>query len=435
MKAECDVVVIGAGAAGLMATAQLSRNSRHVVCLEAADRAGGRILTIHDPLSPLAIELGAEFVHGRPPEIWELIRSANLMAYEHTADALYLAHGRALKEKEVGEIADRALSQMAKSGRHEDESFEDYLRRSRQRPDVKNWARAYIEGFNAARKELISVASLRQDAEAADAIEGDRTFRIPGGYDSIIISLLRSIPHHESVVQLNSVVERVKWRRGFIEIEYRSGLDNRKATLRGRQLIVTVPLGVLQATAPSRGAIQFDPEPGGILKAAASLKFGQVYRVTFRFRNAFWEEDEKLKQMGFLLSQEKRFPTWWTTNPVISPVLTGWTAGSAADQFRSFERSQIVAEALSSLARILDRKIPHPETAHFHDWRSDPFFRGAYSYVPVNGLPARKALSKPVDATLFFAGEATDLNGHASTVHGAIASGARAAEQILSGGN
>lgn len=86
---------------------------------------------------------------------------------------------------------------------------------------------------------------------------------------------------------------------------------------------------------------------------------------------------------------------------------------------------------LGSLARILDRKIPRPAAIYFHDWHGDPFFRGAYSYVPVNALPAREALSKPVDGTLFFAGEATDTNGHGSTVHGAIASGIRAAEQAL----
>ena len=189
---------------------------------------------------------------------------------------------------------------------------------------------------------------------------------------------------------------------------------------------MTVPLGVLQA-----GAIQFDPEPRAILKAAAALRFGQVYRVTLRFQNSFWEEDERLKRAGFLISQDKRFFAWWTMHPLIAPMLTGWMAGSAADQFRSSSRSRIASEALQSLARILNGKIPRPEAIYFHNWRTDPFFRGAYSYVPVNGLPARELLAKPVDDTLFFAGEATNLEGHGSTVHGAIASGRRAADLAI----
>jgi monoamine oxidase len=431
-RTDCDIVIIGAGVAGLAAAATLSRAGKDVRCLEATDRIGGRILTVHDPLAPLAIELGAEFVHGRPPETWDLIRTIGLTAYEHTSHALHIHRGRILNEKEVGEMADRVLSRLAKSVKRKDESFEEFLRRSHQRPEIKNWARLHIEGFNAARKELISAASLKQDAEAAEEIEGDRTFRIPGGYDSIALALLRSSPDHHAIVQLNSIVERVVWRRGLVEVRYRSALDNEKAKLRCRQLIVTVPLGVLQAAPLSLGAIHFDPQPREIIKAAEALAFGQVYRITFRFRHAFWDEDERLKRVGFLLSKEKLFPTWWTTHPIDSPLLTGWTAGSAADPLRSADQSALVTEALRSLARILNRKVPRPEAIYFHDWHADPFFRGAYSYVPVNALAARKALSKAVDDTLFFAGEATETNGHGSTVHGAIASGVRVAAQIQS---
>jgi monoamine oxidase len=427
---SCDVVIIGAGVAGLAATATLVRAGHDVRCLEATDRVGGRILTVHDPFAPLAIELGAEFVHGRPQETWDVIRSAGLTAFEHTDQALHLDHGRILKEKKVGEIADRVLSTMAKALRRKDESFQDYLARSRQSPDVKSWARVHVEGFNAAHNELISVAALTEDQGAGEKIEGDRIFRILGGYDLIPISLLRSIPDYQSIVQLNSIVERVAWRRGSVEVHYRSALDNRETALRCRQLIVTVTLGVLQAAPPSPGAIRFDPEPTNIFKAAGSLKFGHVYRVTFRFRTSFWEEDEEFKRAGFLLSKDPRFFAWWTTHPIVSPLLTGWTAGSAADQIVNSDRPSIAAQALGSLERILNRKIPPAEAVYFHDWHADPFFRGAYSYVPVNALAARKALCKPVDGTLFFAGEATSLTGRGGTVDGALASGSRAANDV-----
>lgn len=417
---NCDVVIIGAGVAGLAAAGTLARAGKRVLCLEATDRVGGRILTVHDPLAPLPIELGAEFVHGRPRETWDFIRAANLTAFEHTADALHINGGRAAATKQVGEVADRVLSQMAKSTRRKDESFEDYLRQSHYSSQIKSWARIHVEGFNAAHAKLISVASLIQDAQAAEKIDGDRAFRVVGGYDSIPTALLRSIPDYHSVLRLNTVVERIEWRRGAVRVKAGD------VTLRCRKLIVTVPLGVLQAAAHSPGSIQFDPEPTEILQAARTLEFGQVYRITFRFGHAFWEDDERFRRVGFLISNDKQFFAWWTTHPIISPLLTSWCAGSAADQFLAADRSTIVADAHASLGRILNRQAPRPEAVFFHDWHSDPLFRGAYSYAPAGGLAARETLAQPLDNTLFFAGEATELEGHSATVHGAIASGVRA---------
>jgi monoamine oxidase len=218
----------------------------------------------------------------------------------------------------------------------------------------------------------------------------------------------------------------------LVAVDYRSALTNQAATLRCRQLLITVPLGVLQARPSSLGAIRFSPEPGEVLRAARRLEFGQVYRVNLRFRKAFWEEDERFQKVGFIFSKQKRFSTWWTTHPVFSPILTGWTAGSAADQFLDADANVITREALASLGRIMKRTIPDPESIYFHDWHNDPFFRGAYSYVPVNALPARKTMAQPVHGTLFFVGEATETGGHTGTVHGAIASGLRAAASLIS---
>jgi monoamine oxidase len=69
-----DVIVVGAGAAGLAATSELAPSGLLVVVLEARDRIGGRIFTLTDSQLPSPIELGAEFIHGRPPEIWDLLR-------------------------------------------------------------------------------------------------------------------------------------------------------------------------------------------------------------------------------------------------------------------------------------------------------------------------------------------------------------------------
>ena len=75
-RSDCDIVIIGAGVSGLAATSMLAAAGLKAICLEATGRVGGRILTVHDPLAPIPIELGAEFVHGLPPETWNLIRTA-----------------------------------------------------------------------------------------------------------------------------------------------------------------------------------------------------------------------------------------------------------------------------------------------------------------------------------------------------------------------
>jgi monoamine oxidase len=322
------------------------------------------------------------------------------------------------------------FSAAAKSRQPSDESFAQFLRRSRSPAQAKMQAARQVEGFDAARQELISLASLKLEWKAADEIDGDRSFRLIDGYDSVVHDLVRSMAGWPSVVQLNSVVERVKWRRDHVVVKYRDILDGTQQELTCRKLIVTVSLGVLQAAPSSVGAIAFDPPPVDALKAAHTLILGHAFRVTLRFSEAFWEQDERFQQVGFFFSREKLFPTWWTTQPVVTPLLTGWTAGGAADDLLNARSTAIEKEALASLRRILGRPIPRPLSTHFHDWSSDPFFRGAYSYVPVDFLPARQALAQPVEETLFFAGEATETSGNAATVHGAIAAGIQAADRV-----
>ena len=82
--------------------------------------------------------------------------------------------------------------------------------------------------------------------------------------------------------------------------------------------------------------------------------------------------------------------------------------------------------------RIAEPELRRQMTASFvHDWQADPFSRGAYSYTAVGGMDAAQALAAPVEGTLFFAGEATNVDGYTGTVHGAIATGLRAANELL----
>lgn len=427
---KLDVLVIGAGAAGLAALAELDRAGLNVLCLEARDRIGGRILTVHDPLCPLPIELGAEFVHGKPREIWDIVQGAGLGAYDCTENAAHIEGGRVVDRSGAWLPVDEIMSEMeraAESG--PDRTFREFLAETNYPKDAKKLATSYVEGFNAAHDDRIGIASLAQDSRASEAIEGDSSFRLIEGYDAIPKYLLRRV---RDAIRFSSVVERVEWSKDGVKAGVRSDLTGRRETIEARRIVVTVPLGVLQA-----GDITFDPEPTDHLRAAKRMCFGQVFRMILRFERRIWEENEELADAGFMLSDEAVFPTWWTPLPFREPLITGWSAGRKSDPLLEHTERCVLKSAIERLARITSVEEGKYQAAlsgvYFHDWSRDPFARGAYSYLPVGGIPLREALASPLEDTLYFSGEATELNGHGATVHGAIASGRRAARQILDG--
>lgn len=404
-----SVLVIGAGAAGLAAAHELCKAGREVTILEARDRIGGRILTVHDPRASVAMELGAEFVHGKPPEIWNLIRTHGLHATEVAGEHVCWNEGH------PEECADSfpLLSRLPDYA-DPDRSFSAFLDLYPAPPEQKQQAKGYVEGFNAAFAERISIQSVWKDEQAADAIEGDQAFRLLEGYDHVPQLLLPP----NAALHLNTPVTEIRWKKGRVE-----AVANGR-TFTAEQAVITLPLPHLQQC-----LVQFDPEPKAVLEAARKLEMGQVTRVTFLFRTPFWENRKELRNLSFLLSSDPAMPTWWTLLKNPAPVLTGWAAGPR------FRPNFSPVEALNTLARIWELEMSFLQSelvaAHHHDWQADPWSLGAYSYVPVGAMDARTVLATPVENTLFFAGEATETEGHSATVHGAIATGYRAAGQIL----
>ncbi len=433
---DFDCVVIGAGAAGLAACAELSQAGYEILCLEARERIGGRIFTVRDSLCPIPVELGAEFIHGRPSQIWDIARATALPVYDCADRSVYIENGRVQAQMEAWQPVQQLMNDMQNAAEQgPDRPFSEFLNGSLQPANAKKLSESFVEGFNAARKDVIGIASLSQDRKAADAIEGDRSFRLLSGYDAVPLWLYRRALNGRFRLRLNTIVKAIKWSAGSVVLHVSSALMQSAWTVTARRVIVTVPLGVLQAEKNAQESLHWDPVPEESLQAASALAFGQVFRVVFRFRKAFWEKSSDFADAGFLLSDEDVFPTWWTPLAVRAPILTGWSAGPRADTLLGQSANIVAARATASLARVLSvtsAKLQNDlERVYFHDWHADPFARGAYSYVPAGALPARQKLSEPVADTLFFAGEVTELNGHSATVHGAIASGRRAAQQIL----
>jgi monoamine oxidase len=184
------------------------------------------------------------------------------------------------------------------------------------------------------------------------------------------------------------------------------------------KVLVTLPLGVLQAA-----AVRFSP---GLEKdeALKRLVSGPVVKAALRFSQAFWEK--RVRGVAFFHSARAPFPTFWTPLPARVPLLIAWAGGPKAE---GLSRDPL-SEAMQSL-KTLFGKVPEPDAVYLQDWRRDPFACGAYSYVRVNGDDAREALQRPLADTLFFGGEATNLEGEAGTVSGALQSGQRAAREAM----
>jgi monoamine oxidase len=200
-------------------------------------------------------------------------------------------------------------------------------------------------------------------------------------------------------------------------------------TIEGGRALLTVPLGVLQQPAEAPGAIGFEPKLGAKAKAIEGLAMGDVVRLTLQFHSRFWP----VENFGFIHAEEAALPTWWSDKRGL--LLTGWVGGPKATRLSREGPEAILTSALHALSSLFHtepERLKDLLVASFtHDWLADPFARGAYSYTPVRmgEMPAR--LGAPVADTLFFAGEATDTKGEQGTVHGAIASGQRAANEIL----
>lgn len=438
MRTEsADVLVLGAGVAGLAAAEVLCDAGLHVLLLEARERIGGRIYTVRSSETELPVELGAEFIHGRPREIWELVHRADLPAREVQGERWYVEGGKLSPAGEVLSAVDEIFERLDPSA--PDQSFQEFLDRNcadcPQR--AKERAAAFVSGFHAADPARIGVHSLIAGMQADEQIEGSRGFRIVGGYDRLFAHMLAAIDPQRLTLCLRTVVKMVEWERGAVQMVAESATG--QSSFSAPRAIITLPLGVLKASS-YEGAVQFAPAVPA--EPLAKLEMGSAVRVGLLFRQRFWEDEaiaaragKSLANMSFVFSEDHWFSTWWTTMPTGSPLLTGWAGGTRAKKLALTGEEVMVGRALESLGSIfgLERStLEELLKGHYvHDWDADPFSRGAYSYAAVGGAGAPRILSQPLKNTLFLAGEATEFTGHSGTVHGAIASGRRAAHQVL----
>ncbi len=442
MAQDKRVIIIGAGISGLAAAEKLGKAGIPVIVLEARNRIGGRIFTRRDAGIDAPIELGAEFIHGLPAETWDRLRKSEI---EEVDGESWCVTSDRLSPCSFFSQVTSILDAMDDS--EPDESFLAFLERKFPNPShdpqleqAKQQAIGYVSGFNAADPGQVGVHWLVAGMRAEEKIQGDRAFRSKNGYTDLLDVFREQISHHNVAILTNTVVQSIAWKPGSVEVK--SYAENGSSTFAAPAVLVTLPLSLLKVSQET-GAVRFNPPlPPEKLDALDKLEMGKVMRVVLRFRNRFWDEmapagngKKTLTDMSFLFTDDELFPTWWTTMPTKQPQITGWAPFRSGERLSGRDEATVVRQALKTLSSLLGVSMKNLESwmsgAYFHDWQADPFSRGAYSYGKVGADGAQQMLAAPVANTLFFAGEATDTSGNNGTVHGAIASGYRAAEQIV----
>jgi monoamine oxidase len=420
MRDAPDVIIVGGGVAGLSAARDLTAAGARVLLLEARDRLGGRVLTHHTPDGP--VELGAEFVHGAVEDTLSVAREAALPLRETDRGA-----PRPTTEEQgpatFFSAMDALLAHASPAG--PDESFRQLVDRADVAPEMKAWGLGLVEGYHAADPSRIGVRSLLKNTAADERPGANRQFRFVRGYDGLVSAIHERIDARLCEVRLNVVVAAVAWQRGRAVVKTAAGEE-----LAAPRLIVTVSLGVLKA-----GAIEFSPRLADKEDAIGRLEMGDAERVSLCLGSEAWVAGGRFSGEGFLLTGQPPFAVWWVSRPPPFPVVTGWAGGRNARLLRERGGAERVEAAIDALAAALgvgaDRLRPDLRGGFSHNWLADPFARGAYSYAGVGGSEAGAELAVPVEETIFFAGEATESDGDNATVHGAIASGRRAARRVL----
>ena len=424
---QADIIIIGAGAAGLITALELAKAGQKVIVLEAKDRIGGRCFTFSGDNFTVPVELGAEFIHGELPLTLKLLKEAQIKHEAVSGESFQSKNGEIVKSEffmENWDTFEKALQEV-----QEDQSLETFLQQYFHEEKYATLRKSIIQfaaGYDTADPARVSLFSLRD--EWLGDHEEETQFRIPGGYVQLMDDLAKQIKDLGGEIYLENVVRQVNWQPNSVEV-----IANQHASFTGKKLVLTVPLGVLVLGGNEIGAITFNPDLPKQRKAATEMGFGAIIKVLMEFTDPFWK-DQGLTNLQFLFSEEK-IPTWWTQNPQQNNLLTGWLGGKPQDEMQHLSDGEILKEAILSLAHIFNADASFIEqklvAAKVYNWTADHFARGSYSYATLDTKHAREILKKPIAQTIYFSGEALYEGEQLGTVEAALVSGLEVAKAII----
>jgi monoamine oxidase len=428
-----DILIIGAGAAGLLAARELRREGKTVTILEARDRTGGRIHTLPDQAFDLPVETGAEFVHGKLPITLKLLREAGIPYYAATGDFLRVKNGRLEEQDDMIEhekLMVKRLKQLPN-----DISVHEFLHTYFPGPEYEEMrasVTSYTQGYEAADITQASSFALLQGLVDQDP----DNFRIRGGgYGALVKFLENQCVQEGCRLHLSSVVTSINWRPGEVTVNTQSG-----GSFTAKQVIITLPVAVLQAMPGESGHVFIGSLPDDTREAINALGTTGVIKTILQFNEPFWNNkslttiSNASTEPGFIFS-DTLVPTWWTQLPDKNGMITGWLAGPASLPLRDATDEYMLEQALQSLSEIFLTDISILKNGlvgwHVKNWTADPFTKGAYAYERVTSKSAKRILNTPISNTIFFAGEGLCEGPERGTVEAAFISALDTVEKMV----
>ena len=434
------MLVVGAGFAGLSAARALRQSGMNVVVLEARSRPGGRVHT--DRSLGFPIDLGPSWLHGGPRNPLKTLAEGSGIATQvsdyanfrftnassgqrlQVAPAELLATAQKFSDAMSSAFLWGALytSNAATRGLSVANVFDAAVRHIEARDGpvdrgviaLQRWV---LESNLAAPLEEVGAAALLDDSGTGVGNEvlppDDRL--VTAGMDSLISLLALDLD-----IRYGQVVQAVTWRAGAVTVA------TSDTQWQADRVVLTLPIGVL-----AEGSVRFDPPlPKSIAEPMSRLRMGLLNKICLTFPRAFWDE-----RADFLTFYNEPAPLYYAWLNLMrygdKPALIGFTSGRMARTVETMTDEALVTRVIRRMRAARGGRVPEPVAVRVSHWASDPYARGAYSYPGVGASGSdRSQLAKPIEDTLYFAGEATHREDPAS-VHGAWWSGLRAARQIL----
>jgi monoamine oxidase len=275
-----DVLIIGAGLAGLAAAKELASSGASFLVIEARDRVGGRVLTTKDA-SGAPMELAAEWIEDGG-EVAKILKREKVPMVEAEGGFLQRNGDRLEERDELFRRSNRLIAQLYRNAPH-DISLQEALRSGViEDQEAAGMLWYYAQSFHAAKLDDLSLYWLKEveKEHSADAAQ----LRSPEGLQKMIAHFKTFI--REDQLQLSSQVRKIAWKPGRVEVEvFRNGAIER---IIGKKAIITLPLSILRSSVEKDHPVRFDPPIGQKQQPLSLLSMGNVVKVMLEFDTPFW---------------------------------------------------------------------------------------------------------------------------------------------------